>query len=424
MNIKRSGGIRPQSSERITESGFWNAAVPSVCVVPLQQHAGSRVEPTVSVGDVVREGMPIGRAGGRLGVPVHAPIPGRVSQVGETILADGTRSRAIAIELSGEFDRLGRALSRRDWSSDSPDDVRERIRDAGVVSTGRTALPAHVLLQVSRGSPPPRLVLDIAETEPYLTADAELVAVSAETVLEGLRIAARALDTSDLHAVVSRGHARAGRAIRRVAGSSPLRIHTVTHRYPANLPEQLRRATGDRGSDVQQVVVTPSTVHAIYEAVVYGKPHIDRIVSVGGAAAVRPAHIRVHVGTAIGEVFAECGGLREAPARIVVGGALTGLHVATINTPITKTTAAVLALTEDEIRAGEEQPCIGCGACARACPVALNPMLLNNLILEGRDAQADAAGLMDCTECGLCAHVCPSRIPLVARFAGAKRGVA
>ena len=76
INVNR--GLQLPRPSIPLESGYWNAAVPPVCVVPLQQHVGSVLEPLVSVGDIVREGMVIATGVDRLAVPLHAPVPGVV----------------------------------------------------------------------------------------------------------------------------------------------------------------------------------------------------------------------------------------------------------------------------------------------------------------------------------------------------------
>jgi electron transport complex protein RnfC len=263
------------------------------------------------------------------------------------------------------------------------------------------------------------LILDVAETEPFLTAGAEIAAVETAAVISGLQIAARILGTEEVHIVVSRGFARAAHALRNTLPPGVARLHMVPHRYPGNTLPALRRTCGlkpGRDDQMPAIAISPATAAAIHEAVVYRKPHIDQVIAVGGSAVPRPAHIRVRHGISVFDVLAECGGLSEEPARIVAGGTLTGRLVTNVTAPVTKGMGAIIALTAEEVRAGAEEPCIGCGACARACPVALNPMLLNHLVLDGQLEQARAAGAMDCTECGLCAHVCPSRIPLVDRI--------
>ncbi|MFW5694136.1 MAG: RnfABCDGE type electron transport complex subunit C [Alkalispirochaeta sp.] len=413
-----SGGVTPLPTEKPLEQGFWNAAVPTVCVVPLQQHAGSRLRSLVQPGEQVREGMVIAESGLRLAVPLHAPIPGRITAVGTTTLLDGTQSSALSIQLDGEFDRLGKTLQSYPWHELSPRELLDLVRSAGIVCGPRSWVPAHSYLHRRSTGRPAIVVLDVAETEPYMSADAEIAAERPQDVLEGIAIAARILSTDQTHVMVAAGFSRAFTALRS-AKRADIRIHRVPHRYPANTEHQVRRTMGLRpgkDDDTEVVSLSPATAAAIRDAVVYRKPQIDQVIAVGGGAVARPAHIRVRLGTSIAEVLQECGGLTQEPDRIVAGGILTGHRVVNVNAPITKNVAAVIALTTDEVRSGDEEPCIGCGGCVRACPVSINPSLLNDLVLDGADSELDGAGVFSCIECGLCAHVCPSRIPLVERI--------
>ena len=68
-------------------------------------------------------------------------------------------------------------------------------------------------------------------------------------------------------------------------------------------------------------------------------------------------------------------------------------------------------------------PCIRCGQCVDACPVALSPLQLLRDLETDRLPSARAHGLPDCTECGRCDPVCPSRIPLLQTFRAGKHAL-
>jgi electron transport complex protein RnfC len=63
-----------------------------------------------------------------------------------------------------------------------------------------------------------------------------------------------------------------------------------------------------------------------------------------------------------------------------------------------------------------QQPCIHCGDCLRACPDALNPEALFFALARDDFASARAARLDACSECNRCVEVCPSHIPLLDWF--------
>ena len=172
--------------------------------------------------------------------------------------------------------------------------------------------------------------------------------------------------------------------------------------------------TGPAGfvEDAECVVLNVATLFAVYEAVVLQRPLIERFVTVSGSA-VRGPVLKVRVGTRVGDLFEECGGLVEPPGKVVLGGPMRGVSVSSLDYPVTKGVAGVMAFTQAEARVGSQLPCIRCGACVEACPWHLVPTRLNKLIERGAIAAALAEGLSSCTECGCCAFACPSRIPLV-----------
>ena len=64
----------------------------------------------------------------------------------------------------------------------------------------------------------------------------------------------------------------------------------------------------------------------------------------------------------------------------------------------------------------DQQPCIHCGDCVRACPDALNPEALFFALVRDDFASTRAARLDACSECNRCVEVCPSHIPLLDWF--------
>ena len=95
---------------------------------------------------------------------------------------------------------------------------------------------------------------------------------------------------------------------------------------------------------------------------------------------------------------------------------MMGFAMINANFPVQKNTSGVLFMTAKEAPAYEENPCIGCGRCLRACPCSLTPVLMNRALTAGNIEEAKMFGLMDCVECGSCAWVCPAHVKLVQRF--------
>lgn len=93
----------------------------------------------------------------------------------------------------------------------------------------------------------------------------------------------------------------------------------------------------------------------------------------------------------------------------MMGRAIANLDAATL-----KGTGALLFLTEKQTLRGPESNCIRCGKCAEACPMGLEPFLLNRLARAGgMFDELEENAVQDCIECGCCLYSCPANIPLL-----------
>ena len=87
------GGVHPPGGKDSTELlPLRNAPLPSECVIPMAQHMGKPALCTVEIGQMVREGMLIGKADGFFSANVHSPIPGKVTDIRHVFLTNGIKS--------------------------------------------------------------------------------------------------------------------------------------------------------------------------------------------------------------------------------------------------------------------------------------------------------------------------------------------
>jgi electron transport complex protein RnfC len=417
------GGVHPFDRKEETRSReIWNAVIPSECIVPLRQHIGAPAECLVSKGDEVREGMRIGKAGGFVSANIHAPIPGTVSDIRTIVLPNGIQSEAVVIELSGEFDRLGKSSEPREWQDLSPEELIGILKENGIVGMGGATFPTHVKYSVPKGKVAEYLIANGTECEPYLSADHRLMLEMTDGILEGLRIGSKILGVeSVLIGIEDNKHDAIERFRSRIRSLGlDFSVVPLEEKYPQGGEKQLIETitgrevpSGGLPIDIGVIVSNTGTLYAMYEAVVYDKPLVERIVTVSGGAVRRPANFKARIGTTIGELFEEAGGFSEVPKKIVSGGPMTGQAVYDLDTPIAKGTSGILALTAREVNEAPQTPCINCGRCVRSCPAGLTPTLLYKLIEHEDYQEAVNLGVNDCIECGACSYICPAHIPLV-----------
>jgi electron transport complex protein RnfC len=164
---------------------------------------------------------------------------------------------------------------------------------------------------------------------------------------------------------------------------------------------------------VGAVVQNVGTALAVYDAVQKNKPLIDNTITVTGKCFPKQVNLQVRVGTPFRYIIDSLGGMPEDAVKVISGGPMMGKAIANLDATTLKGTSALLFLTEKETRRAPESACIRCGKCADACPMGLEPFLLNKLsrIKDVEALEANAA--QDCIECGCCLYSCPAHIPLL-----------
>ena len=145
-----------------------------------------------------------------------------------------------------------------------------------------------------------------------------------------------------------------------------------------------------------------------------GKPLYERIITVSGKAVKVPKNLWVKLGTPVKQIVNFCGGENFAPKKVVQGGPMTGVALASYDVYTHKTTSGILLLSEDEAAAEEPTPCLNCGKCADVCPMRLMPMNTAFYSAAGDfEAAAKYGNTAACIECGACEYICPAKRPLI-----------
>ncbi|MBP7738091.1 MAG: electron transport complex subunit RsxC [Spirochaetes bacterium] len=423
MFSRFGGGIHPPGHKSITQDlKFINLPIPHACSIPLQQHVGAPAEPAVSAGEIVSEGQLIGRAKGVISANVHSSIPGKVVDIAPVPTVYGPQ-QAVIIEAEGSFTSSAKPQVAANWTVLTGPELCAIIREAGIVGLGGAAFPTAVKL-----SPPPEkkidtLIVNGAECEPYLTVDDMLMRSFPEAVIEGTRIALKALGIQRAVIGVEGNKKEAIEALKKCLNDGPAResigIQKLRTIYPQGAEKQLiygilrrRVPSGGLPMDAGVIVQNAGTLFAIREAVLFNRPLFSRYVTVSGNAIKNPGNYKVRIGTRLTDIVEECGGLTEEPTRIIMGGPLCGVSVHSLDFPVVKGTSGILFIAGKEAAASDYSPCIRCGRCVTVCPMGLLP---NELGASAEKNRLDLAGNLhpfDCIMCGSCSYVCPARRPL------------
>ncbi|MDR0451867.1 MAG: SLBB domain-containing protein [Treponema sp.] len=404
------------------------AFLPALSVIPLAQHAGVPARPTVAAGDLVREGMLIGRSQGPFSANVHATVPGRVIREVSWKNAEGRICDALLIRMGGGFELLGKKETAYSWADLSPHELMRLITEFGIVEMDGAGRPiASVLNYEKTGKRDQSLVVRCVFDDPWLASDYALCRERLKEVVEGSVIAARTGRLNRIVFAVSHRERDLGRKLLSEAASYkiPSSLVITGSRYPQHNQREMELALRiyEKREGIllgSVVILGPATLAAICDAVKLRKPVLDRYVTVGGSAVKNPRVMKVRIGTRIGEVFAECGGFVDKPKRMATGSPFLGRAVIDLDEPVIKTTYAVFAVLGGQAVESRARNCIGCGECRAVCPIGLDPEELFKQMRPFRngDASGPPGPSVECHGCGCCELVCPSRLPLSQVIAG------
>ena len=421
------GGVHPEYRKELTsEKAIIDLPLPELLYIPLQQHVGAPSELLVAAGARVGKGQMLARSDGKVSTSQHAPTSGLIKAIGDVTAPhpSGLPQPTILLEPDGEEGWAELPEPITDPFGVDSNVIRERVAWAGIVGMGGAVFPSAVKLDLGNQYKIDTLVVNGAECEPYITADDRIMREHAEEVIDGARIMARVLNAARVVVGIEDNKPQAIRAMQRAAeGFAEVSVAVVPARYPMGYAHELILAitghetpAGKRTAEIGAVAYNVGTARAVHQAVRRGRPLIARVVTVSGGALRHPANLSVPIGARVADLIEYCGGFTKPPARLVIGGPMMGQPLPSLDIPVVKGTAGILALSAAEVGERPQSPCIRCGACIEACPVGLVPLEMAALIRKDNLEGAARLGVADCIGCGSCSWVCPSHIPLVQYF--------
>jgi len=435
MRTFKIGGVHPHDNKQFSaHQPITECPLPKQAIIPLVQHIGAPAQAVVEVGAKVKVGELLAKAGGFVSANICSPVSGTVTKIGDWTDAWGAPGQAIFIDVEGDvwMPEIDRTPDIARSCAIEPKAIIDKIAAAGIVGLGGACFPTHVKLLPPPGKKAEVLIVNGVECEPYLTCDHQLMLEHGEEIIIGIEILKRALGVDRAIIGIENNKKDAIEHMTKLAQTKlGIEVMPLKLKYPQGGEKQLIDAcigrqvpSGALPIEVGAVVDNVATIYAVYEAVQKNKPLISRVMTVTGKKVAKPGNYSVRFGTPIEEVIALAGGVPVDTGKIIGGGPMMGRAMDHIEgMPANKRLSGLLFLPEAESIRPEEENCIRCGKCVQACPMGLEPYLLQRMSQLEMWEDCEKHDVMDCIDCGCCVFACPAHRRLLDGIRPAKAKV-
>lgn len=391
--------------------------VPAQLVIPMAMHIGARANPVVKPGDTVKVGQLIAEAGGFVSAPIYSGASGTVKKIEDILVANGQKVPAIVIDTDGQQEVFEGVQPPTVTDLDS---FLEAVRNSGVVGLGGAGFPTSVKLKCDLERVE-AVIVNGAECEPFITSDTRTMIDRVDEVYAAIQLLEKYMKVKKVIIGIEDNKPECIENFRRVCKDDPVvEVKPLPASYPQGGEKVLIFNTigkivpeGKLPLDVGAIVINCTTLAVIAQYVQTGMPLVEKCITVDGSAVANPQNIIAPIGTQFKDIFEFVGGFKEDPYKVLYGGPMMGIAAPNLECPVLKNTNAVLAFNQKDATPADPTPCIKCGKCIGACPLALMPAEIQ-VAFEKKDIEELKALKVNlCMECGCCSFVCPAKRPLV-----------
>ncbi|MEI6894512.1 MAG: electron transport complex subunit RsxC [Colwellia sp.] len=421
------GGLHLKGNKESTKNKTIDRQLkPQRIYLSLQQRNGVLLNALVKVGDKVGKGQLVAKGENDMCVPLHSSINGVVEAIKPyiSIHPSGIKCNTIIIKADNDITGWAKELTPCNTAELTADEMIKRVLDAGVVGLGGAGFPTGIKLRLARDTKVHTLLINGGECEPYLTCDDRLMQEKPAEIVAGVSLMMQAIGCEHGIIAIEDNKPESIAAIENASSeSSNIKVHVVPSLYPMGSERHLIKTVtnitippGELSANYGILVNNVATAQAVYHAIRFQRPLVDRVFTISGKGIERPRNLVIPVGTRVGDLITACGGLTMNAERLIAGGPMMGQVISSPSAPVDKSIGGILALSSDEVRAEQTNDCVRCGRCVRSCPMGLMPFQMGALSRVSDYEALQDYGIDNCLFCGACSFVCPSRIPLVQQF--------
>lgn len=376
---------------------------PKKVYIPLINGKDRDVTILCKKGDIVSLGDMIAKTKGDLRVPILASISGKIIDFVDMVYLDGDKVKCAVIEnnYDGELNnkKIDKKYTREEFVS--------KLQEKGIIGMGGAAFPTYAKYDIEKKID--TLIVNAVECEPYITSDFMISSTYCEEILEAIDMIMEINDIKECFIAIKKDNDLLKKQFYSYLGTYPnIKLKLVPSIYPMGYERLLvkyikKQKYNNLPLEKGVVVNNISTIYAIYNALKYDNPLVERVITISGLVD-NPLNVLVRVGTKVSDIINNFGKIDEELIYIA-SGPMYGKKVDINSLVVSPNLNGVVAL-EKCINKVEE--CNHCGKCVSVCPKKLSPVLIKENI-DNVDKLKELKAYR-CIGCGLCSYICPSKI--------------
>lgn len=306
------GGAHPYEGKELSMDEPIRVMEPKTeMVFPMSQHIGAPATPTVAVGDTVKMGQIIGEASGFISANIVSSVSGTVKKIEPRLTGSGAKATCVVIENDGEDTPVEGLGEDRDYTTLSKEEIRQIIKDAGIVGMGGAGFPTNVKVTPKNEEEIEYVIINGAECEPYLTSDYRLMLERPEDLVMGLKVLLQLFDNAEGIIAIEDNKPEAIAKLQYLTQEEPkITVKPLKTKYPQGAERQVIYVTTGRKiyskmlpADAGCVVDNVQTVLAVYDAVCKCTPSMTRVMTLTGDAMAQPQNYKVRFGMSHAEFW-------------------------------------------------------------------------------------------------------------------------
>lgn len=390
-----------------------NLPIPKNVSIPMSQHMGVPCTPIVSVGEEVKVGQKIGDSDAFMSAPVHSGVSGTVSAINDYTLSNGKVCKSVVIDCDGKQTKSGDIKPPVITDKAS---LIKAVRNSGCCGLGGAGFPTHIKLNFDENKTPiDSLIINAAECEPHITSDYREMIENPQDVLSGIKTIQKILNIEKTYICIEDNKPDAIKILTDLTSNdNSVKIKKLPAFYPQGAEKVIAyNATGriikegELPSNQGIIVMNVSTASFLNRYFKTGIPLIQRRITIDGDAVKSPCNVIAPVGTSVAELLEFAEYEKDKVKKVLTGGLMMGTCLYDINTPVTKTNNAIIALKKQTEKV--QTNCIRCGRCINACPMGLMPTELEKAYNAKNYDLLKSLKVNLCMNCGSCSYVCPAK---------------